>query len=345
MSLESALMSQLTAEIVNASGNILASRYLAGAALAAFIWDHLTTLDREVHYIWKSHGRSKWVLKCSFAFNRYGNEAFFLFIAYVITIVELKTETVFVLPGIKACAMIQKPRYIVAILAPMFAYTLFIILLAIYNALEQPHRSNAEFFTNLYKDSAKIFLAGAGIHFVNLITAATSSVQNFLIPLFALWALGTMLTSRLHFTIEEHLGSFVIAVSVSQTFAIKTFIELKTQDVLVVLELRGCVVFQKPRYLVGIIAPLFGYTLLIVLLAIYNALEQPHRSNAEFFTSLYRDSGKIFLALTVIHFVDLVMTASSSVEDIFILLFLLTVSSKRSLGLGFDIDFPPTLHY
>ncbi|KAF8990285.1 hypothetical protein BDQ17DRAFT_1372111 [Cyathus striatus] len=65
--------------------SLQASRYLAGGFLSAMIWDHLTTLDREVYLIWKSgaSGGSKWMIRIAFTFNRYGNEAFLVFIAYV----------------------------------------------------------------------------------------------------------------------------------------------------------------------------------------------------------------------------------------------------------------------
>ncbi|KAF8993418.1 hypothetical protein BDQ17DRAFT_1546046 [Cyathus striatus] len=263
---------------IDALNSLLASRYLTGGALAVLLWDHLTTLDREVQLIWNSRGRSRWMLKGAFAFNRYVNEGFLLFIAYVssgiqtpsldlyasvhqellsyfmfvafcgtiaaeisqfvfvlrvyaltdqrrsifywltggfviavsfsqvfavLTMVKLKDEFLFVIPGFNACIAFQKPKYLVAVLAPMCAFDIFIIILTIYNALDRPHRNNAELINNLFKDGAKFFLANTAIHLVDLFTAIFCTPDKILLLLFTFWALGSVLISRLHFKMEK----------------------------------------------------------------------------------------------------------------------------------------------
>ncbi|KAF8975044.1 hypothetical protein BDQ17DRAFT_1385719, partial [Cyathus striatus] len=52
--------------MIDVLNRLIASRYFTGGFLAALLWDHLTTLDREVYLIWNSRGRLRWMLRSAF---------------------------------------------------------------------------------------------------------------------------------------------------------------------------------------------------------------------------------------------------------------------------------------
>ena len=55
------------------------------------------------------------------------------------------------------CYVAKKPRYISAVWACMFGFDLFTALLAVSNALDQPHRHRIEVVHRLQRDGAALF--------------------------------------------------------------------------------------------------------------------------------------------------------------------------------------------
>ncbi|KAF8993422.1 hypothetical protein BDQ17DRAFT_138403 [Cyathus striatus] len=76
---------------IDVLNRLVASRYINGGLLAVLLWDHLTTLDREVQLIWKSRGKLRWMLRSAFFLTRYGSEAYLLFNAYVTSGIRIPT--------------------------------------------------------------------------------------------------------------------------------------------------------------------------------------------------------------------------------------------------------------
>ncbi|KAF8993423.1 hypothetical protein BDQ17DRAFT_1546049 [Cyathus striatus] len=76
------------------STSLLASRYFTAAGLTIILWDHLTTLDKEVELLWNSNGRYKWLLKGAFIFNRHVHEIFLLFVVYASSGIQIPSINV-----------------------------------------------------------------------------------------------------------------------------------------------------------------------------------------------------------------------------------------------------------
>ncbi|KAF9002076.1 hypothetical protein BDQ17DRAFT_1306539 [Cyathus striatus] len=112
-----------------------------------------------------------------------------------------------------------------------------------------------------------------------------------------------VLLLRVHYLTDQRrvilyylIAGFTIAVSISQTFAVLTMLDLrKNVAAISIAGLNSCAAFKKPPFFSGILAPMFAFDIFIILLTIYNALERPHRSNAELITSLYKDGARFFI--------------------------------------------------
>lgn len=61
-------------------------------------------------------------------------------------------------PFIRICAITQKPWALPFVLTIWVFFDFFIILLTLYNAMERPHRNQAEVMTSLQHDGAKMFV-------------------------------------------------------------------------------------------------------------------------------------------------------------------------------------------
>ncbi|KAF8993324.1 hypothetical protein BDQ17DRAFT_1546132 [Cyathus striatus] len=132
----------------------------------------------------------------------------------ILSMIDFKNGPIGVVPVLNVCVLIEKPRYALGILSPMCAFDVFVVLLSIYNALDRPYRSNAEFFTSLYKDGVRIFLGNAVLHLVDLLVVIFGSADKLFIILIFFCALSSVLISRLTFLMEkiENLkyGSLII---------------------------------------------------------------------------------------------------------------------------------------
>ncbi|KAF8993411.1 hypothetical protein BDQ17DRAFT_138070 [Cyathus striatus] len=123
----------------------------------------------------------------------------------ILTALDLEKAFIFVLPEVNVCIILNVPRYVVGIIAPMFAFDVFIIILTIYDGLARPHQRNSEVLAGLYNDGAKFFLGNTAVHFVNFVTAIYGPADNFILLIFALWSVGSAMHSRLHFKMEEFI--------------------------------------------------------------------------------------------------------------------------------------------
>ncbi|KAK0491617.1 hypothetical protein IW261DRAFT_1438635 [Armillaria novae-zelandiae] len=88
------------------------------------------------------------------------------------------------------------------------------------------------------------------------------------------------------------IGTFVSAVLASLAF-LRTRIEVTAPNILV------CATTEVPKTIPSAIGILLLFNLLVILVSIYNALENPRRYEGEIFNSLRRDGSRVYLVSSV----------------------------------------------
>ncbi|KAJ3559558.1 hypothetical protein NM688_g270 [Phlebia brevispora] len=69
-------------EVFGAINGLLATKYLAAAALVCSLWDHMINIDREIHVLWQS--KTAKVTKFVYTVVRYGSDISLVYVAYML---------------------------------------------------------------------------------------------------------------------------------------------------------------------------------------------------------------------------------------------------------------------
>ncbi|KAJ6582786.1 hypothetical protein B0H10DRAFT_2235144 [Mycena sp. CBHHK59/15] len=92
------------------------------------------------------------------------------------------------------------------------------------------------------------------------------------------------------------MGMFAVCIVATTAIGIVCVQELKPQFRFSEI-FATCILLSKPKILIMVFGVQSFFDVLIICISVYNALERPHRSNAEVITSLQNDGLKFLVAL------------------------------------------------
>ncbi|CAK5283995.1 unnamed protein product [Mycena citricolor] len=164
------------AEIVD---TILLLRYIS-------VCEHIMTFKEELRVIWRNKETSMWS-KVAFGINRYLVESVIaLTVAAFSGEIRQMTTSYPICPdhrysehlrSAKVCLLAATPRVLIAVFAIQTSCDISVVILMIYNALDQPRRSDTDMKTTLRKDGVPFLVAIFGLRMLYTISAITMNVR------------------------------------------------------------------------------------------------------------------------------------------------------------------------
>ncbi|CAK5284988.1 unnamed protein product [Mycena citricolor] len=105
-----------------------------------------------VYRLWDRRKEIKWILIVAFT------TAMSVAAAFAVLSLRQLDRTVTFTPALDMCTISTKPESLKFCLAALTAFDLFIIVMTIFNALDRPHRHQADVMTALQNDGARMFV-------------------------------------------------------------------------------------------------------------------------------------------------------------------------------------------
>ncbi|KAK7059983.1 hypothetical protein R3P38DRAFT_2838845 [Favolaschia claudopus] len=112
-------------------------------------------------------------------------------------------------PVIRMCTLTQKPWGLKYTLAALTGFDLFIIVMSIINALDKPHKRQADVMTSLQHDGARMFVRRLMASFpvvlrlISLIIAIVGNETNFFGAILISWSMCSIASSRIQLRVES----------------------------------------------------------------------------------------------------------------------------------------------
>ncbi|THU96984.1 hypothetical protein K435DRAFT_79281 [Dendrothele bispora CBS 962.96] len=119
----------------------------------------------------------------------------------VITVIKVQPVTHF-FPFVNTCGFLEIPKTLPYVLGSLLLFDLFLIVMAIFNALETPHDTHAEVFERLHRDGARLFLVLFILRLITLIMSVVGNPADTFAVLSVVWSLNSVLISRIHLRVE-----------------------------------------------------------------------------------------------------------------------------------------------
>ncbi|KAJ7141504.1 hypothetical protein C8R44DRAFT_932190, partial [Mycena epipterygia] len=169
-------------------------------------------LAMRVYTLWDHRRAIKWLLMCTFGAALPASLVFSILSAQ-----EIQSFAAYN-PFIRTCVITEKPWALPFVLAIWVFFDFFIILLTLYNAMERPHRNQAEVMTSMQHDGAKMFVvisitrfeathadicAQSVLRLVNLTVAIVGDATYCFVTFTLLWAMLSVVTSRMQLRVER----------------------------------------------------------------------------------------------------------------------------------------------
>ncbi|KAJ7695586.1 hypothetical protein B0H14DRAFT_3041844 [Mycena olivaceomarginata] len=220
-------------EVVN---TLLFLRYLTAFGLASIVYDHCLTLGMELKFIWMNP-KTGLASKAGFALNRYlteGNIAYTVYTIIVLRIYALWGQRTNVAKALMAtflvcivativtgvfcelrlqplfkfseffttCLLSSMPRLVSATFAVQSFFDVLILVIALYNALERPHRTNDEVITLLANDGFKFLLAIFCLRSLYLVSSLVGDPGQCFATVATCWCLTSIISVWLHLRLD-----------------------------------------------------------------------------------------------------------------------------------------------
>jgi len=119
----------------------------------------------------------------------------------IITVIKLQPVISFI-PELGICAILDLPSTFPYVFGALLGFDVFLILLAVFNAFERPHRTNTDILDSLHSDGAKLFLILALLQVAALTMSIVGTPADTFGVLSMVWALNSVITSRIHLRVE-----------------------------------------------------------------------------------------------------------------------------------------------
>ncbi|KAJ7045828.1 hypothetical protein C8F04DRAFT_1249202 [Mycena alexandri] len=178
---------------MSAEAAVLATRYVSAVGITALLYDHVLTSGDELWLIWLNPAAGV-KYRAIFVFNRYVTEGVSLYAAYTFAFYDLL---------IHMCGVTQKPWALPVVLGVWVSFDFLVIILAVCNALEMPHHTDAEVMASLQQDGARMFVCLLALRLANFIVALVADPAYCFVTFTVLWAMCSIVTSRLQLRVER----------------------------------------------------------------------------------------------------------------------------------------------
>ncbi|EEB89468.1 hypothetical protein MPER_12429 [Moniliophthora perniciosa FA553] len=136
----------------------------------------------------------------------------------VLTAIEVQPDTHFI-PIISVCTFFKIPIKLQVLLGILASFDLFLIILAVYNALDRPHKTNSEVIESLHLDGAKLYFLASLWHLPNAVIFVAHKalivlrLANMVVSIIGrppecfsvmclVFALNSVIVSRMHLRLE-----------------------------------------------------------------------------------------------------------------------------------------------
>lgn len=129
--------------------------------------------------------------------------AFVLSVMSVLILLRTQIEVPYNYYKVIVCAVTGVPKTIPSTMGILLIFNLLVILVSVYNTLENPRRSEREVLNPLRGHSTRVYLFVSFLCVVLLITSLVAEIQVFFPILILTSALKANLTSRMHLRIER----------------------------------------------------------------------------------------------------------------------------------------------
>ncbi|KAF7361631.1 hypothetical protein MVEN_00506400 [Mycena venus] len=150
-----------------------------------------------IYTLWDHRKRIKWFLVCTFGAALPTSMVFSVFSA-----MQIQTLAAYS-PFIHMCMVTEKPWALPVVLGVWVVFDFSLIILAFFNALEQPHQRQADVMVTLKHDGAKMFGCLFVLRLGNLIAAIVADAAYCFVTFTLLWAMCSIVTSRLQLRVER----------------------------------------------------------------------------------------------------------------------------------------------
>ncbi|KAJ7500230.1 hypothetical protein B0H11DRAFT_1909195 [Mycena galericulata] len=211
----------------------------SAVALVVVVYDHALSIEKERRTIW-ANSNAVWHSKFSFFINRYTTEAVILYAVYVVSGTSSTLDTpacqrfIWIFGSIsivfgaishflRIYVLWDRRQKVAQILTASFisSFDLFIVILAVWNAMERPHLTNIEVVSALQGDGIKFFVAIFGsenflhcpsrshelslaLRFANMVFSIFRSQSGeCFIAVTIVWAFCSVINSQLHMRLED----------------------------------------------------------------------------------------------------------------------------------------------
>ncbi|KAF7362521.1 hypothetical protein MVEN_00599900 [Mycena venus] len=145
-----------------------------------------------LHSLWDRRRAIKWILG--------GATVIALSISLIFTV--LVASEVQVASG-TLCALVKKPWALPFALGALTCLDLFVIMMSVLNALEQPYKRQADVMKNLQRDGALMFLFLFLLRVINLVLSIVGNATYCFVTVTLVWSMCCIVTSRIQLRVEE----------------------------------------------------------------------------------------------------------------------------------------------
>ncbi|KAG7447769.1 uncharacterized protein BT62DRAFT_1075115 [Guyanagaster necrorhizus] len=151
-----------------------------------------------IYRLWNHKQTARRVLLVVFAACTTGT-----FILNAITVLTFLETQIKLPPKVLVCMVAEVPKTLPSTMGILLLLDLFVILVFVYNALENPRRCESEVFDSLRRDGVRIYLLGSFFWMLLLITSLTAGITVYFPILTLVCSLKANLTSRIHLRVES----------------------------------------------------------------------------------------------------------------------------------------------
>ncbi|KAF7761537.1 hypothetical protein Agabi119p4_9529 [Agaricus bisporus var. burnettii] len=120
----------------------------------------------------------------------------------VLASVEMQSNTMYI-DFARSCFFMKKSNFVTMSISLMVAFDLFLVIMAIGNALDRPRMKNGEVLARLNRDGGLSFLGLLVLLFVALCLSIWGRLMTSYMFLPPTWALSSVITSRLYYRVNK----------------------------------------------------------------------------------------------------------------------------------------------
>jgi len=149
-----------------------------------------------LYTIWDRREKIKWILSAGFAIQSSLTTVF-----SILTARDLQPFVIY-FPQLHMCGIISRPWTLPVTIGTLSAFQIFMILMAIGNALDRPYQKQAEIVTTLIRDGVRMFICLFLLSLVNFVMTVAGNPSDCLVTLAVVWAMYGIVHARMQLRVE-----------------------------------------------------------------------------------------------------------------------------------------------